>query len=133
MPRYESPALDERSTPASAGRGARLEGRTALSQRPESRRGPGGRHFFRLFVAGTAQNSARAVLNLNALCERYVQGRYTIEVVDALLEPRRAFADGIVVTPTLLRVSPEPRRVIIGDLSDEAVVVAALGLASDDS
>jgi circadian clock protein KaiB len=89
---------------------------------------PDTRYSFRLFVAGSAANSARALKNLTALCERYLPERHHIEVVDALLQPALAMADGVVVTPTLIKLAPEPRCVLIGDLSNEQVVVATLRL-----
>ena len=51
-----------------------------------------------------------------------------LEVVDLLLEPDRALADGIIVTPTLVRLAPKPELRILGFLSDPARVRAALGL-----
>ena len=42
-------------------------------------------------------------------------------------EPLRALVEGILVTPTLVRLSP-PVRHIVGDLSDRAIVLRALGL-----
>jgi hypothetical protein len=42
--------------------------------------------------------------------------------------PKRALSDGVLVTPTLVRLEPKPVQTIIGTLSDPARVVAALGL-----
>jgi circadian clock protein KaiB len=35
-----------------------------------------------------------------------------------LENPRRALADGIIVTPTLLKLSPSPVQRVIGNLND---------------
>jgi circadian clock protein KaiB len=48
--------------------------------------------------------------------------------VDLLQEPLRALSEGILFTPTLVRLSPLPARKIVGDLSDTAGVLLALGL-----
>ena len=48
-----------------------------------------------------------------------------LRVVDILREPLRALVEGILVTPTLVRLSP-PVRHIVGDLSDRAIVLRAL-------
>jgi circadian clock protein KaiB len=82
----------------------------------------------RLYVAGRAPHSERALRSILGLCDRRAPGRYSLDVVDVLREPRRALADGILVTPTLVRVAPGRARRIIGDLSDEATVVEALDL-----
>jgi circadian clock protein KaiB len=83
---------------------------------------------FRLYTADGSQNSARALANLNALCESYLSGRYEIEVLDVFREPERARADGIRMTPTLIKVSPSPTCRIIGSLSQTRDVLVALGL-----
>jgi len=41
--------------------------------------------------------------------------------------PARALKDGIIVTPTLVRLVPAPARKIIGTLSDRNQVLLALG------
>jgi len=83
---------------------------------------------FRLYVAGDAQNSTLAVSNLSSLCRTYLPGRHEIEVVDVFLQPKRALADGILMTPTLVKVSPSPLRRIIGTLSHQEPLLQALGL-----
>lgn len=83
---------------------------------------------FRLYVAGDTQNSAQAVANLNALCRARLPDRHHIEVVDVFREPKRALADGILMTPTLVKLAPSPVRKIIGTLSQEQPLLVALGL-----
>ena len=85
---------------------------------------------FRLFVAGGTQNSAQAVANLNSICRAHLPHRHDIEVVDVLREPKRALADGILMTPTLVRLAPSPVERIIGTLSQTQTVLRALGLES---
>lgn len=82
----------------------------------------------RLYIAGGAANSVKAVTNLEAICQRYLGDGYHLEIVDVCEHPRRALADGILVTPSLAKVSPSPSSNIIGDLSDTGSVLAALGL-----
>ena len=85
--------------------------------------------FFRLYVAGDTQNSLQARTNLNALCQSHLAGRHEIEIVDVLRNPERALADGIFMTPTLLKIAPGPSRKVIGTLSDQKQVLLALGAA----
>ncbi len=87
-----------------------------------------GLHRFRLYVAGTAVNSTQALGNLTALCESRLPDRHTIEVVDVFADPRRALADGIFMTPALIRLEPTPERTIVGNLSRTQQVLAVLGL-----
>jgi circadian clock protein KaiB len=83
---------------------------------------------FRLYIAGDTQNSAQAVANLTALCLASLPDRHHIEVVDVFREPKRALADGILMTPTLVKLAPSPVRRIVGTLSQTQPVLAALGL-----
>ena len=82
----------------------------------------------RLYVAGDALNSAQALANLTALCGEHLAGRHEIEVVDVFRDPKRALADGIFMTPTLLKLAPSPVRRIVGTLSQTQPVLQALGL-----
>jgi circadian clock protein KaiB len=83
---------------------------------------------FRLYIAGQAPNSTRAAASLGALCREHLLGSHEIEVVDVFREPRRALADGIFMTPTLVKLAPAPVRRIVGTLSQTETVLVALGL-----
>lgn len=83
---------------------------------------------FRLYVAGDAPNSAQALTNLTALCRAQLPNRPEIEVVDVLREPKRALADSIYMTPTLLKLTPSPVRRIVGTLNQTQAVMQALGM-----
>lgn len=82
----------------------------------------------RLYIAGSAPNSVKAIANLQAICGRYLKDSYKLEIVDVCEHPRRALADGVLVTPSLAKVSPAPAANVIGNLSDMRSVLAALGL-----
>jgi len=84
------------------------------------------RLVLRLYVAGDAPNSLRAVSNAKALCDQHFASRYELEVVDVLKHPRRAQADGVVVTPTLLKLQPLPGQRLVGSLSDSVAVLLTL-------
>ena len=81
-----------------------------------------------LYIADRAPNSIQALTNLEAICTEYLQGNYQLEVIDVLEQPLRALADGIVVTPSLAKLSPSPSVKVIGTLSNKLNVLRALGL-----
>ena len=83
---------------------------------------------FRLYVAGETQNSTRASANLTAFCTAHLPERYEIEVVDVLREPKRAMADSVFMTPTLIKLAPTPDRRMIGTLSETQLLAETLGL-----
>jgi circadian clock protein KaiB len=82
----------------------------------------------RLYVAGTTPKSVAAFANLKKICEEHLAGRYRIEVIDLLENPRLAAGDQIVAIPTLVRKLPEPVRKIIGDLSNTERTLVGLQL-----
>jgi circadian clock protein KaiB len=71
----------------------------------------------RLYIAGQGPNSLRAIANLRAICGDQENGLARLEIIDVLENPLLALSDGVMVTPTLMRLSPPPVRVIVGDLS----------------
>ena len=82
----------------------------------------------RLYVAGRSLLCVRAVDNLQLACEQHLAGRYHIEVVDLIDNPRLAADDQILAVPTLVKKLPPPIRTIVGDLSDTGRLLAALQL-----
>jgi len=86
---------------------------------------------FRLFIAADTLNSVQASSNLNALCKAHLAGRHEIEVIDVFKDPKRALAEGIRMTPTLVKLAPGPVRRIVGSLTDVDRVMQMLGLNAD--
>ncbi len=82
----------------------------------------------RLYVAGRTPKSVAAFENLTRMCEQHLPGRYRIEVVDLLENPRLAKEDEIVAIPTLVRKLPDPIRRVIGDLSNVEKALVGLQL-----
>jgi circadian clock protein KaiB len=87
----------------------------------------------RLYVAGPTERSLIAFANLKRLCEEYLPGRYSIEVVDLLQKPQLAKGEEIVAIPTLVRRLPEPIRKIVGDLSNVDKTLVGLQLRAKAS
>ena len=90
-----------------------------------------GKYRLRLYVAGSTQNSAHAIANLSALCREHLHDRHELEIVDVTREPTRALADGVLMTPMLLKLAPGPIRKIVGTLSETRTVMEVLGLEGD--
>lgn len=84
----------------------------------------------RLYVAGGAPNSLQAIANLEAICREHLKDGHRLEVVDVLKQPQRAMAEGVIVTPSLAKLSPLPAANVVGNLSDKDKVLLALGLRS---
>ncbi len=83
-----------------------------------------------LYVAEGAPNSQLAAANLAAICKGLPLHSFALEVIDVLTDPMRALADGILVTPSLNKLSPSPSARLVGNLSDTGTVLRALGLGN---
>jgi circadian clock protein KaiB len=82
---------------------------------------------FSLYVDGASPNAAHAIGELEELRRTYLPDA-EVEVVDIAERPEVAERERLLAAPTLVRTSPPPVRRIIGDLSDHAQVLRALGL-----
>lgn len=82
----------------------------------------------RLYVAGQSPKALTAFTNLKKICEEQLNGKYSIEVIDLLVNPQLSVEYQILALPTLVRKLPTPVRKIIGDLSDTQRVLIGLDL-----
>lgn len=85
-------------------------------------------YVLRLYVTGKAPSSLRAIAKVREVCERYLRGRYKLQVIDIYQQPALAEEDQIIVAPTLVRKSPGPLRKVFGDLSDRDRILLGLDL-----
>lgn len=91
-------------------------------------RTPHERVVLRLYIAGSTSRSTRAIKNAKEICETHLQGTYDLDVIDLLKQPSLAKDDQILAVPTLIKKLPLPLRRVIGDLSDQDVVLVGLDL-----
>lgn len=85
----------------------------------------------RLYVSGNSPRSTRAIHNLRLVCDRYLRDRYSLEVIDIYHNPSAAKQAQIIAVPTLIKLQPAPRRLLIGDLSDRAKLLQALDIIEE--
>jgi circadian clock protein KaiB len=85
---------------------------------------------FQLYVAGDTQNSTLAVANLTAFCLAHLADHHEIEIIDVIREPKRALANSVFMTPTLVKLMPAPVKKIVGTLSQITAMLQTLGLES---
>ena len=82
----------------------------------------------RLFITDWTPRCVVAYKNLNRICSKHLKDMCQIEVVDLLENPEIARREQIVAIPTLMKMSPKPERIIIGDFTDEERVLKTLGI-----
>lgn len=110
---------------------ARRKTTTATRRFEEALKKPKPRQYIlRLYITGMTPKSTRAIENIRALCEEYLQGRYKLEVIDVYQQPTLAQGDQIIAMPTLIRKLPHPLRRLVGDLSNTERVLLGLDLKS---
>lgn len=81
-----------------------------------------------LFVSGASGSSLRAIANIRQICDAYLPGRHQLRIVDLNQEPEMAGRRHVLATPTLTIDHPPPPRMLVGDMSDHARILAALNL-----
>ena len=85
--------------------------------------------MLRLFITGMSPRSTQAYTSIKAICEKYLQGRYDLEVIDIYQQPSLARDEQIIAAPTLVKKLPAPLRRLVGNLSQEERVLMGLDLA----
>lgn len=86
-----------------------------------------------LYVAGGTRRSEEALARLQAILARHDGEGYYLKIVDVLSDPEHVLSGRVLVTPLLVKTSPEPRQVLVGALEDPAFVIHALGLLRDEA
>lgn len=82
----------------------------------------------KLFIAGASPVSARAIQNVKAICEEFLQGRYELDIIDAHQQPLMVRDEDVTAIPMLIKKTPLPKKRLIGDCSDREKVLKGLGL-----
>ncbi|MCU0574948.1 MAG: circadian clock KaiB family protein [Syntrophobacteraceae bacterium] len=84
-----------------------------------------------LFVAGMTPRSLRAIENARQLCEKYLEGRCELEVIDVYQQPNLAKDAQVIAAPTLVKHLPPPLQRFIGDLSDPEPILVRLAVKAE--
>ncbi|HEY9772034.1 MAG TPA: circadian clock KaiB family protein [Coleofasciculaceae cyanobacterium] len=84
--------------------------------------------FLKLYISGNTLRSRRAIVNLQKFCDRELPDKSVVEIIDVMKFPKIAELEKILITPTLVKLSPEPQERIIGDLSNTEVLSLVLNL-----
>jgi circadian clock protein KaiB len=92
----------------------------------------GGLHLL-LFVAANSPDSAMAIANLTALFPDDQRSGVRIEIIDVERDPARANREGIMVTPTLIKVFPRPTCRILGNLKNGDALLQLLAVSRSGS
>jgi len=81
-----------------------------------------------LYIAGVTPRSTNAIINIKKICEKYLKGRYELEVIDIYKQPVLAKGEQVLAVPTLIKKLPLPLRKFIGDMSDTERILVGLDM-----
>jgi len=95
----------------------------SLTVKPENENAE---YVLRLFITGANPNSIRAVNNIKDICDKYLRGKYSLQIIDVHQQPALAQEEQLVALPLLIKKFPLPERRLIGDLSDTQRVINAI-------
>ena len=84
----------------------------------------------RLYIAGQAAQSLRAVANMHRICTDVLAGKYELLIIDLYQQPHLAKSEQIFAIPALIKHWPLPKRMVIGDMSDTQRVLDGLAIVS---
>jgi circadian clock protein KaiB len=84
------------------------------------------KYKFILFISGMSSKSATAIENLRRICDEYLQGNFELEIIDISKNTQMAIDYEIIGIPTLIKLHPLPKRIILGDLSETEKVLRIL-------
>ena len=75
-----------------------------------------------------SQKSGNAIENLRRICDEYIKDDFTLEIIDISAQKDAALQYEIIGIPTLIKIAPDPKRIILGDLSDKEKVLRILDI-----
>jgi circadian clock protein KaiB len=88
-------------------------------------------YVLRLFVVGMSPKSQDAIANVRKLCEKYLKGQFSLEVIDIHQHPLSASENQILAAPTLIKKLPLPLRKFVGDMKSMDKILAGLDVRID--
>ena len=107
---------DLNSSSVSQEQNSELRGQNLISETTNTDTNNG--YVLRLFIRGDRSDIEDTLSSIHQLLETGLNSPYSLKVIDIIKHPQQAANHQITATPTLLRVSPQPTRRIVGQLDD---------------
>jgi circadian clock protein KaiB len=89
-----------------------------------------GKYIFKLFMAGQTPRAEKTGQWVRSILDDTLKDQYVLLIVDVIQNPGATDDDNVFATPTLIKISPEPAKRVMGDLSNKERVLIHLGIAS---
>jgi circadian clock protein KaiB len=88
-----------------------------------------GRLVLQLYVSGMSVKSMEAIENIKRLCNEHLKDGFDLEIIDLYKNPEIARQQQIVFSPSLVKLLPLPKKILIGTFSDTQKVIKGLGIS----
>ena len=88
-----------------------------------------GKLVLQLYVSGMSLKSMEAIQNIKRICNEFLKGKFELEIIDLYKNPELAIEQHIVFSPSLVKQSPLPKKILIGTFADTEKVMKGLGIS----
>lgn len=103
-----------------------------MKNNEEEGSGVEGKLVLQLYVTGMSSKSMEAVENIKHLCDEHLQDAFELEIIDLYKNPEAASEHQIIFSPSLVKMLPLPRKILIGTFNDTDKVLRALGIKTKE-
>ena len=79
---------------------------------------PAEEYILHLYISSNDSSAESTLSSIHQILEEGLTSPYTLKIIDIAKNPEQAVAHQILITPTLIRISPKPTKRIIGQLHD---------------
>jgi circadian clock protein KaiB len=76
----------------------------------------------KLYIIEKSSTYFETVSKLYILLDSQLDNRYKLDIIDILKNPEMTVEDGILASPTLIRVKPHPTKRIVGRILAENLI-----------
>ncbi len=87
------------------------------------------KYLFKLYLSGQTPDNEQRIANLREILNSKFKEQYSLEIIYVTENPESAVQANIFSTPALIKQSPPPPRIVIGDLTDKEKLLAAVDLS----
>ena len=98
---------------------------------PDDKRRMEKEHVYKLYfyvLGGASLEETPVVKNVRNCLREALGTSVTLDVIEVVSRPEAAVKEGILFTPTLLRISTQPNKRVVGNFLDKEKTMAALKL-----
>lgn len=82
----------------------------------------------KLYVTGMSEKSMQAIRTVKRIIDEHLKDCCDLEIIDLYKVPQAAQENQIIFSPSLVKLHPLPKRVLIGSFSDTNKLKEALGI-----